>query len=213
MKLCIYFWECQTPTVWGSVRRIIRFVIELGKWSQTLVEYEGGLMTDYVIRPTQTEEGPKVRFGPEIGLGHRPLEIPLYFRRAFEYASFPFSLELTFSFDGDRVQITRLLAESKTGHIASRDLTQLSLPAVTRDAARAAVTEPKFWSGDFKGQAENKNTDFHFLAQLYWFEHVTGGSPRLVIQDFLGCKRTTANYYIRLVGSQFALPGVHKKDV
>lgn len=169
-------------------------------------------MTDYVIRPARAEEGPKVRFGPEIGPGQRPLEIPSYFSRAVEYPSFPFSLELTLSFDGDKVQITRLLAESINGHIGSRDLTQLSLPAVTRDAARAAVADSAFWSGAFKDQAEHKNSDFHFLAQLYWFEHVTGGSPRLVIQDFLGCKRTTANYYIRLVGSQFALPGVHKKE-
>jgi hypothetical protein len=128
-----------------------------------------------------------------------------------EYLSLSINLELTFGFDGDKVQITRLLAEAMNGHIGSRDLTQMSLPAVTRDAARAAVTDSKFWSGDFNKQAEQRNSDFHFLAQLYWFEHVTGGSPRLVIQDFLGCKRTTANYYIRLVGSQFSLPGIHKK--
>ena len=171
-------------------------------------------MADYRILSTEDSLGDLVSFGPLTKDAQRMLQVPGRFIRTVLYQDLPLKLELEFMFDGDKVQIRRLEAEATSGHVTSRDLTQLSLPSITRDAALSAVRDANYWIAVQKNVESDSGLDLVFLAQLYWFEHVTWGSPRLAIQNFLGCKRTTANYYIRMIGSKFALPGVHKqKDI
>jgi hypothetical protein len=168
----------------------------------------------YRILPTEDSLGELVSFGPLTTGTQRMLQIPGRFARTVLYQDLPLKLELNFVFDGDKVQIRRLEAEATSEHVTSRDLTQLALPSITRDAALSAVRNADYWIEVQKNVQSDSGLDLMFLAQLYWFEHVTWGSPRLAIQNFLGCKRTTANYYIRMIGSKFALPGVHKeKDI
>ena len=164
----------------------------------------------FTVAKTGKKDGEVVSFGPPSSLVRYPLEIAKQFTRSVSYKDMGISLEIDFLFDGDKVQIGRLVADGGVGYVASRDLTQLSLPAVTREAAISAIPNAKFWLDDYKKIQFDKASDLTLLAQLYWFEHVTWGSPRVAIQEFLGCKRTTANYYIRLVGALTPLPGQHK---
>ncbi len=164
----------------------------------------------FTVAKTGKKDGEVVSFGPPSSLVRYPLEIAKQFTRSVSYKDMGISLEIDFLFDGDKVQIGRLVADGGVGYVASRDLTQLSLPAVTRQAAISAIPNAKFWLDDYKKIQFDKASDLTLLAQLYWFEHVTWGSPRVAIQEFLGCKRTTANYYIRLVGALTPLPGQHK---
>jgi len=164
----------------------------------------------FTVAKTGKKDGAVVSFGPPTSLVKHPLAIAQLFTRSVSYDDMAMSLEIDFSFDGDKVQIKRLVADGGVSYVGSRDLTQLSLPAVTREAAISAIPNSKFWLNDYKKIQFDKASDLTLLAQLYWFEHVTWGSPRVAIQEFLGCKRTTANYYIRLVGALTSLPGQHK---
>jgi hypothetical protein len=164
----------------------------------------------FTVAKTSKKDGGVISFGPPTSLVRHPLAIAQRFSRSVSYENMGISLEIEFLFDGDKVQIQRLVADGGVGYVGSRDLTQLSLPAVTREAAISAIPNAKFWLDDYKEIQFDKASDLTLLAQLYWFEHVTWGSPRVAIQEFLGCKRTTANYYIRLVSALTPLPGQHK---
>lgn len=117
-------------------------------------------------------------------------------------------------FAEQRLEISQLTIQGEQGEfIASRDLTQLNLPAVLRKIGLLAVTDSDFWNVELEEtKLEGRKTP-EFLAQVYWFEYATWGSPRQALIDYLSVSRTTANTYIRKFASLLPLPGAHATKV
>lgn len=170
---------------------------------------------NFTIELADVKDGDFRPFGPVDPETKRQLSIPEKFTRVVKYSDIPLSVELTCVFDGEKIQVKKLCAMSQPeAFVTSRDLTQLSLPAVIRRIGLQVIPDAEYWTMEWQDDHALKlglKSDPHFLAQLYWFEHATWGSPRVAVQEYMGCKRTTANYYIRLAAGVTALPGLHKK--
>lgn len=149
-------------------------------------------------------------FGPTDEKTGKRLAIPRTFSRIVDIQDLQFQLELWCEFSGDRIEVRKLCIEANGGEIASRKLLQLGLPAIVREIAFEVIPDAKFWT--VEGQEPNldwnsMNTQPEFLAQMYWFEHVSWGSPRQEIMRYFGMKRTAANALIRKVSKYIPLPG------
>lgn len=160
-------------------------------------------------------DGPLTEVGP-IDTNHDyRLHVPLTFTRMIVETGSHREVTIELSFKGDKLEVTRLCIEDKNGSISSRDLLTLSLPRLIRLAAVDAIPESEFWEKRLPntlGISDKLKENPLLLAKLYWFEHLTWGSPRVAIQELLGCKRTTANYYIRLASNSHELPASRHKD-
>lgn len=160
-------------------------------------------------------DGPLVEVGPRDNLRDFRLSIPSMFRRRIEQPELERVLELELSFKGDKLAVTFLSIQDSQEGITSRDLLNIGLPRLIRLAALTAIPESKFWESEIKSKSnisvalrENRL----LLSKLYWFEHITWGSPRVVIQDLLKCKKTTANYFIRLASEEYDLPASRMRE-
>jgi hypothetical protein len=180
------------------------------------VRHNGLMSENFTIHPADVKDGAVRPFGPVDPETKRQLSIPGTFVRIVRYADLPLSVELSCVFDGEKIQVKKLCAVGDAeSYVTSRDLTQLSLPSVIRQIGLQVITDAAYWTMEWQDAhsvKEGLKSDPHFLAQLYWFEHATWGSPRVAVQEYLGCKRTTANYYIRMAGTVTPLPGLHKKQ-
>ena len=166
------------------------------------------------IRPSEIPDGELVHFGPRDEITGRHLAIPRTFSRIVENSALGFELQLWCEFSGDRIEVKKLTIDAGDGEISSRKLLQLGLPAIVRHIAFEVVPGAAFWT--FEGQERNPdwhaaNTDHEFLAQMYWFEHISWGSPRQEIMRYFGMKRTAANSLIRKIARYIKLPGSHDK--
>jgi hypothetical protein len=171
--------------------------------------------TNRKIRPSDVPDGEIVSFGPIDDRTGKQLAIPRTFSRIVENSALGFQLQLWCEFSGDRIEVKKLTIDAGDGEIASRKLLQLGLPAIVRQIAFEVVPGAAFWT--FEGQERNldwdaMNTHHEFLAQLYWFEHISWGSPRQEIMRYFGMKRTAANALIRKVARHITLPGSHDKS-
>jgi hypothetical protein len=166
------------------------------------------------IRPSDEPDGELVTFGPIDEKTGKRLAIPRRFSRIVRIEDLKFQLQLWCEFSDDRIEVRKLCIEADGGEIASRKLLQLGLPAIIRELAFEVIPDARFWT--VEGQ-ETKlewnaiNTQPEFLAQMYWFEYVSWGSPRQEIMRFLGMKRTAANALIRRLARHIGLPGSHDK--
>ena len=159
-------------------------------------------------------DGPLVEIGPLDPLGDFRLQVPSFFSRKVEYAGLSRNLEIRIRFLGDKLEIGELCIKDSQGPIGSRDLLQLSLPQVVRACAASAIPQFEFWSlglGGRPGIGEALRNNRLLLSKLYWFEYATWGAPRVAIQELLACKRTTANYFIRLASEEHSLPESRKR--
>lgn len=170
---------------------------------------------NFTISKADVKDGGMVTFGPVDPENRRQLSIPKTFTRFVDYTDSSLVVELQCFFDGEKIQVSKISVVNNGGFVTSRDLTQLSLPAVIREMGFQVIPDSEYWTQEWQDANSIKHGlkyDSWFIAQLYWFEHATWGSPRVAVQEFMGCKRTTANYYIRLAGEKTPLPGQHKKD-
>ena len=143
------------------------------------------------------------------------LQVPMNFTRLLVDSGSEREVTVQLAFKGDKLEVTKLCIEDKEGSISSRDLLTLSLPRLIRLAALDAIPESHYWEKAIRnsnGISERLRENPLLLSKLYWFEHLTWGSPRVAIQELLGCKRTTANYYIRLASNAYELPASRHKD-
>jgi hypothetical protein len=160
-------------------------------------------------------DGSLVLFGNLDPKNDRKLQIPATFERRVKYVSQQLELELHCVFTGDRIEISRMVISGLGKFVGSRDLTQLSLPQVIRKIAFDVIPNSHEWTEETRSKDiewGNLNAGDGFLAQLYWFEHVSWGAPRSALMSYLGCSRTTANAHIRRIAKQFDLPGVHAQQ-
>lgn len=170
---------------------------------------------NFTISRTDVKDGHPIAFGPVDKETKRQLEMPQTFTRRVEYTDQPLVAELSCVFDGEKIQVKKICVEGQNSFVTSRDLTQLALPSVIRQIGLQVIPDSEYWTKSWQDDhsiKEGLKSDPYFLAQLYWFEHVTWGSPRVAIQQYMECKRTTANYHIRLAAAVTPLPGLHKKD-
>lgn len=172
-----------------------------------------------MIRETRIEkvgsDGLLVEVGPRDPFGDFALTVPSHFSRLIMDLETRREVAIELSFKGDKLEISKLCIEDRGKSISSRDLLTLSLPRLIRIAALDAIPNSRYWQfglGETPNIGERLRENPILLAKLYWFEHMTWGSPRVVIQDLLGCKRTTANYYIRLASNAHELPASRHKD-
>jgi hypothetical protein len=84
----------------------------------------------------------------------------------------------------------------------------LALPAVIRAIAIEVVPNAELWA-HLDSSDILKHEGQTFLAQVYWFEHISWGSPRGSIMAYMNWSRTNANFHISKIARKFPLPGAH----
>lgn len=174
----------------------------------TKVRHNGTMEKEITVAPLGAD-GPLVEIGPLDSLGDLKLQVPSSFARKVSYEGLTRKLEIHLRFSGDKLEIGELCIKDEHDPIGSRDLLQLALPRVVRACAESAMPQFAFWDSGLalRPQVDDElRRNRLLLAKLYWFEHAIWGAPRVAIQNLLSCKRTTANYFIRLASEDFELP-------
>jgi hypothetical protein len=173
------------------------------------------------IQKTEQADGDFVEFGPLLQGGRNRARIPKTFSRKAVYPDLGLEAHLECSFSGDRIELHRLELHRNDGSITTRDLTQLALPWVIREVANNVIPDSFRLSvfirdnHDLETVKQQKGPTDEILrnvAQIYWYEHVTWGTPRGEIMEFWGISRTTANAWIKKAAKLYGLPGAHAGD-
>jgi len=162
--------------------------------------------TNFRVTRTNSVDGELVEFGPLDQVEAKKLAIPASLTRVVSYPELSLVIELSCTFTGDRIEITKMVIESSGSFIATRDLTQLALPAVMRAIALESIPGSSYWTSPSNDSVTENRA---FLAQLYWLEHVSWGSPRATIMTLTSWSRTNANWHIKKLAKEFELPGAH----
>jgi hypothetical protein len=162
-----------------------------------IVKIDGELDGDLVpVGPTDAE----LRFA---------LEIPSSFARKFVNPKNGLAIELHCTFDGDKANLTKLVVEKGSTGITTRELGQLKLPFLIQLLCHEVIPNAKHWTGVSNNQAERQT--YAFMAQLYWFEHISWGNPRMRLMELFEWPKSTASYQLRKLNQQWSLPGIHSK--
>lgn len=169
---------------------------------------------DLWIEKPATDDGPLVSFGPVDEETGCQLSIPSHFERLAGFVGSDITVKLHLEFRGDKIELKSLEVRREEGSLSSRDLTQLALPKVIRQIAASVIPEAERWDPSLKGggtvtESDPSRNNLVALAQLYWYEHVTWGSPRGRLMELWGISRPWANTLIKKAGLQYPLPGAH----
>jgi hypothetical protein len=156
-------------------------------------------------------DGPLVKFGPVDTNNSSQLAIPEFLSRTVTYPVLGLRLELRCVFSGDRVEIAKLTIESSSSYLTTKALTQLALPQVIREIVIQTVPNSQLWRIDV-GSLNQQQRSTAYLAQLYWFEHISWGSPRACLMTYMGWSRPYANTKIRRIAEEIPLPGAHSES-
>jgi hypothetical protein len=167
--------------------------------------------TEFSIRGDRREDGPLVSFGPLDAVTASQLAIPGSLVRRVSYPALALEVELSCAFTGDRLEIVKMTIVSQQSYIATKDLTQLALPQVIREIVCESVPNSDHWLIQNTNSLNHPRSDA-FLAQLYWFEHVSWGSPRATLMTFMGWSRPYANTRIKKISKEIKLPGAHSAE-
>ena len=161
---------------------------------------------EFVIQTEKQTDGPLVQVGPVFpGLLHQ-IQIPSWSTATVDYGKEMPSVTLHIVFSGERVEISKLEVSADTGFVTTQFLTQLALPKVLRQFVVESVPNSSTWTLE-RGEEGMGVDSYDFLAQLYWFEHLSWGSPRGTIMKFMGWSRANTNWHLRKIEKEFALPG------
>jgi hypothetical protein len=163
----------------------------------------------WVHKRGSNADGDRIAFGPKPRDGEPTLTIPKELTRRVTYRSNPLTLNLTCSYAEDKLQLVKVEIANFEGFISTRELLQLKLPAVMRHIALEAVgNAPEFieYARNHLRTPSSLRSNLKVLAQLYWLETVTWGTPRKTIMEMSGCSRSTANETISLAEKEFELP-------
>lgn len=167
--------------------------------------------TSFKVGPAGVPDGKLVDFGPPRPDGGTVLSIPTTFSRTVTYPTLGLSAEIECAFTGDRIEVESIRIRKNSQFVTTVALTQLSLPLVIRAIAEDVIPNSKIWA-KLRGDLDNKNSSPEFLAQIYWFEHVSWGSPRASIMTYMNWSRTNANFHITKFSRNFPMPGVHANN-
>lgn len=159
---------------------------------------------EFAIAPEGIEDGELVLAGPSLPRLRHQLLVPRTLRRTVDYGRELPTVSLTLTFDGERFEITELLARSGgQTFISTQFLTHLSLPKVIAELTRNAIPKSETWAELGNGIGLE---DDEFITQLYWFSHVTWGTPRADIMTYTGWSRANANWHLRRIARAYPLP-------
>lgn len=155
-------------------------------------------------------DGRRVDFGPFDHETGTQQSIPSRLTRRVVYPELEVVAIVDCIFTGDKIEVQSIKVENDGKFVSTKVLTQLALPAVIREIAIQEVPNSKLWA-KLDADAPRKLTGPTFLAQVYWFEHVSWGSPRGSIMNYMSWSRTNANFHISKIARNFGLPGSHSK--
>ncbi len=171
-----------------------------------------GLSSSFQVERTGTPDGKTVTFGPYDPETGATLSLPATFTRRVSYPGHGLAVILECVFTGDRIEVESLKIERVEKFISTKVLTQLALPAVIREIAEDAIPNSNRWAR-LNAPTDNKAETAEFLAQIYWFEHVSWGSPRASIMAYMNWSRTNANFHISKFSKNMPMPGAHALTV
>jgi hypothetical protein len=155
-------------------------------------------------------DGELVDFGPFDQESGSQASIPAQLTRKVTYPELGVIALFECVFTGDRLEIQGISVESNGKFVSATAMSQLSIPAVIREIAVQAVPNSKIWALAGSGQ-QRRYEGQTFLAQVYWFEHISWGSPRASIMKYMNWSRTNANFHISKISREVELPGAHSK--
>lgn len=153
-------------------------------------------------------DGELVNFGPFDQETGTQQSIPTSFSRRVIYPELEVAAIVQCLFTGDKIEIQSIQVENNGKFVSTKVLTQLALPSVIRAIAIEVVPNSSLWAKLDPNQ-EFKLEGPTFLAQVYWFEHISWGSPRVSIMNYMNWSRTNANFHILKISSNLPLPGAH----
>lgn len=159
------------------------------------------------IRRTERADGPLTLAGPEMPDLKFQLMVPSALERDVHYGQDEPRITLRVVFSGERFEVSKLTAHGEPHFVTTQFLTQLGLPRLIRRIGTETIPNLSTWvpaEGDDGMGVES----YDYLAQLYWFEHVTWGSPRAAIMRYTGWSRANSNWHIRKIRAEFQLPGL-----
>lgn len=153
-------------------------------------------------------DGKPVEFGPFDHETGTQQSVPETLTRRVHYPELEVSALVDCIFTGDKLEIQSITVQSKGKFVSTKVLTQLALPAVIRAIAIEVVPNARLWAYLDATQIFKREGPT-FLAQVYWFEHISWGSPRVSIMNYMNWSRTNANFHISKIARNFPLPGAH----
>jgi hypothetical protein len=167
-------------------------------------------MSEFIVhKPGPFADGDLVPFGPSIEGQYGGLSMPSSLNRRVTYSDNPLTVAIECRYEEDKLQLVKVEIQNFNGYVSTRDLLQLKLPAVMRQVAVESVLGREVFlsraSSLLHSPAAIKENLF-LLAQLYWLEAVTWGTPRKAIMEISGCSRSSANEYIKMAAKQYPLP-------
>lgn len=164
---------------------------------------------NFVVTESGRKDGKLVPFGPLDQTSMTQLTIPETMTRLVNYPELELEIELTCAFSGERLEVTNLNIKGHGTYIATRTLTQLSLPQVIHEIAFSSIPNIEHWT---KPTPELLSKNKAFLAQLYWLEHASWGTPRNTIMELKGWSKPNTSFHIQKIAKEFGLPGAHAKS-
>lgn len=177
----------------------------------TGVQHNESVSTPLHIEETSIADGPLVYFGPIDPESNRQLAIPVSFERQITDQVRGLTLTLTCQFVGDKVEVTQLnISADRLGTISSRTIAQLGLPRLIREVVKAVTPNWEFWLESSYGDAylDASKTNYAYLAQVYWLEHISQGTPRQTLMAMLKMPRSTCNVLLRQIKKSYGLPAI-----
>jgi hypothetical protein len=156
-----------------------------------------------------SELGPFIKVGDPTPFGF--LLVPQDFHYGFKLESLP-DLEVRGIFDGDKLQITQLNMSSGEG-ITATQLIRIKLPDLLRLIALDAIPDSGHWAiGAHLSDSplDLKTEIYSYIAQAYWFHHLSWGAPRLFIMEFMGWSRNNTNFHLKKISQTLSLPSSRK---
>lgn len=164
----------------------------------------------FKLQSANVTDGERVNFGPFDHETGSQQSIPVSLTRQVVYPDLEVSALVECVFTGDKLEIQSITVSKDGKFVSTKVLTQLALPAVIRAIAIEVIPNSHLWA-QLNGEQIGKPEGPAFLAQVYWFEHVSWGSPRGSIMNYMNWSRTNANFHISKIARQFGLPGSHAR--
>lgn len=164
----------------------------------------------FELKSAGVPDGKRVDFGPFDQETGTQQSIPVSLTRKVVYPDLEVSALVKCVFTGDKLEIESITVMQGAKFVSTKVLTQLALPGVIREIAIEVIPNAQLWANPGVHKM-GKPQGPAFLAQVYWFEHVSWGSPRGSIMNYMSWSRTNANFHISKLARQFGLPGSHAK--
>lgn len=164
-----------------------------------------GMVEPFSISRTEKPDGPLRKVSPR-GIEYPiDIEVPMTMQRRVTYPETGLSIVLNLVCPEERIEIRSIEIDGGSNFIATQHLTGLSLPKVIRQVAIKSIPNSDRWVGPKK----EADRDFspRFLAEMYWFEHLSWGTPRSAIMEHTGWSRANTNWHLRKIAKDFPLPG------